>query len=232
MANIFKRKKRKNASGPRAKQYGGDPELIINGHIREAVVELAEIKKNAAAMMEYAEKANKDLESNKADIARLSLAASNAAKKARGLPEDSQERAEITSDIRVILEDKGRLEDAGAVLAERREKASEQSGMMIDAHNRLVNEINDLKSRRDSLLAAISLAGAQEAAGRYAGAGGGRAAAFPQLNELEALADELHARSRVIARQTNSEDSLSTDVASDAFSRKRKVDGELNNLLG
>lgn len=230
MAKIFNRLIGAAGSGARAKKdKGQSPDALINDYIIQASKDLSEVKANTAAVTARADTAKKNLEANDAEIAKLSRAAANAADMAKALPEGCAERENIVGDMRKILTRKTELVAIGAGLREKRDLAVEQADMMISAHNRLVDEINELKSRRDSLKSIMSVTEAQEIAGRYTG--GDVPGELSQFGSLEGRAEELLARSRAASNMSNSTESLLTDVAADRLAAEQKVEDELDSLL-
>ena len=127
-----------------------DPAKMIDETLRELYEDLAEVKEHTAAVMADAKAALRDKQDCELAIAEADNAARNAL--ASGHEDDA----------RKILEKKQQLNSSLTVLEQRYEMAKANSKKMRDAHDKLVNDIQDLNSRKEFIKAKIKTAEAQE----------------------------------------------------------------------
>ena len=127
-----------------------DPSKMIDETLRELYEDLAEVKDHTAAVMADEKAALRDKQDCELAIAEADNAARNAL--ASGHEDDA----------RKILEKKQQLNSSLTVLEQRYEMAKANSKKMRDAHDKLVNDIQDLNSRKEFIKAKIKTAEAQE----------------------------------------------------------------------
>ncbi len=127
-----------------------DPSKMIDETLRELYEDLAEVKDHTAAVMADEKAALRDKQDCELAIAEADNAARNAL--ASGHEDDA----------RKILEKKQQLNSSLTVLDQRYEMAKANSKKMRDAHDKLVNDIQDLNSRKEFIKAKIKTAEAQE----------------------------------------------------------------------
>ena len=127
-----------------------DPAKMIDETLRELYEDLAEVKEHTAAVMADEKAALRDKQDCELAIAEADNAARNAL--ASGHEDDA----------RKILEKKQQLSSSLTVLDQRYEMAKANSKKMRDAHDKLVNDIQDLNSRKEFIKAKIKTAEAQE----------------------------------------------------------------------
>ena len=127
-----------------------DPAKMIDETLRELYEDLAEVKEHTAAVMADEKAALRDKQDCELAIAEADNAARNAL--ASGHEDDA----------RKILEKKQQLSSSLVVLEQRYEMAKANSKKMRDAHDKLVNDIQDLNSRKEFIKAKIKTAEAQE----------------------------------------------------------------------
>ena len=127
-----------------------DPAKMIDETLRELYEDLAEVKEHTAAVMADEKAALRDKQDCELAIAEADNAARNAL--ASGHEDDA----------RKILEKKQQLNSSLTVLEQRYEMAKANSKKMRDAHDKLVNDIQDLNSRKEFIKAKIKTAEAQE----------------------------------------------------------------------
>ena len=127
-----------------------DPAKMIDETLRELYEDLAEVKDHTAAVMADEKAALRDKQDCELAIAEADNAARNAL--ASGHEDDA----------RKILEKKQQLNSSLTVLEQRYEMAKANSQKMREAHDKLVNDIQDLNSRKEFIKAKIKTAEAQE----------------------------------------------------------------------
>lgn len=127
-----------------------DPSKMIDQYLRDMMEDLAEVKKETAGVMAEEARAKRMADANTAEVEKyLELA-----KKAL---ESGNE-----DDARVFLAKKQELEAAGAGLHTAYAVAHENAVKMRQMHDKLTNDINELKSRREAIKAKVAVAKTQE----------------------------------------------------------------------
>jgi phage shock protein A len=127
-----------------------DPAKMIDQLLIDYKKDLADVKRDTAAVMADVKMAEKRLEECDADIARKQKAAENAL------------RAGNEADARTLLAAKQSAEVTRESLLQNLSVAQKNAQMMQDGYNRLVRNIEDLESRKDAAKAKISMAKAQD----------------------------------------------------------------------
>lgn len=127
-----------------------DPAKMIDQLLVDYKRDLADVKRDTAAVMADLKVAEKRLQECDEDIARKQKAAENALK------------AGNEADARTLLAAKQSLETTRASLLQNLSVAQKNADMMREGYNKLVNNIDDLERRRDAAKAKISMARAQE----------------------------------------------------------------------
>lgn len=230
MANIFSRLRDIISSNVHAQlDKMEDPGKLVDEYIRQASRDLAEVKANTGAVMAQAEMAKKNYDANEAEIERMTKAAQTAANKAKSLPEDSSEREDVMNDARKILARKAELTEIGASLKETKDVAEQQADLMITAHNKLVDDINKLKMRRDSIKSKIAVAKTQETVNKFAGKT--TSGALTKFADIEQKADMRLAKSRAISELNDMSADPAVDIAASYLIGTQSVEDELAALM-
>ncbi|MEF9983932.1 MAG: PspA/IM30 family protein [Oscillospiraceae bacterium] len=140
-----------------------DPSKMIDQYLRNAMEDLADVKKETASVMAEETKTKRIVDDFSEEIEKyLGLA-----KKA--LASGNEE------DAKVFLEKKQSLENSKNSALEAYSVAHQNATKMRELHDKLTNDINSLNSRRDTLKAKVSVAKTQE-----------------KINKLGASADKLN----------------------------------------
>jgi len=163
-----------------------DPAKMIDEYLRKATADLAEVKKETAAVMAEESKTKRLVDDNNAqvqkytDLAKKALVAGN---------ED---------DARVFLAKKQDLESIGAGLGTAYAAAHQNAVKMRELHDKLVRDINSLNARRQAVKAKIAVAKTQEKVnqiGNSADKLGNSLGAFERMEEkANRMLDEATAR--------------------------------------
>lgn len=127
-----------------------DPAKMIDQLLIDYKRDLADVKRDTAAVMADAKMAEKKLAECDADIARKQKAAENALK------------AGNERDARTLLAAKQSLEVTRESLLQNLSVAQKNAEMMQEGYNKLVRNIEELESRKDAAKAKISMAKAQD----------------------------------------------------------------------
>ncbi|MEG1966019.1 MAG: PspA/IM30 family protein [Oscillospiraceae bacterium] len=140
-----------------------DPSKMIDQYLRNAMEDLADVKKETASVMAEETKTKRIVDDISEEIEKyLDLA-----KKA--LASGNEE------DAKVFLEKKQSLENSKNSALEAYSVAHQNATKMRELHDKLTSDINSLNSRRDTLKAKVSVAKTQE-----------------KINKLGASADKLN----------------------------------------
>lgn len=136
-----------------------DPAKMIDQTLRDLTQDLAEVKKETANVMADEKAAKRKLDECQEEIDRAGTAAENALK------------AGNEEDARKILTKKQQLTVSLAAHQERYELAHTNAEKMRTAHDKLVSDIEMLKTRQDAIKAKVQTAKAQERLNKvYSGA--------------------------------------------------------------
>ena len=127
-----------------------DPAKMIDQLLVDYKRDLADIKRDTAAVMADVELAEKRLKECDESIAKKQKAAENALK------------AGNEGDARTLISAKQNLEATRESLAQNLDAAQKNAEMMKEGYNRLVRNIEELEQRKDAAKAKISMAKAQK----------------------------------------------------------------------
>ncbi len=163
-----------------------DPGKMIDQYLRDLTESLAEVKKETAGVIAEESRAKRLLEENNAEIskyeslARKALAAGN------------------EGDARTFLAKKQRLGEKAAGLQTTYNTAHENANKMRQMHDKLVNDIETLRSRRDMIKAKVSVARTQQRVNQFTGAEKA-AGAMSAFDRMEEKADSMLDRANAMA---------------------------------
>lgn len=151
-----------------------NPSKMIDQYLRKANEDLAEVKENTAAVMAEEKRCKRMLDECASEVAKYE----DLAKKAL--------TAGNEDDARAFISKKQKLEENLAVLQKNHEVAYANAEKMRQMHDKLVNDINDLKQRRNNIKATIAVAETQKQVNKaneaYSGASGS-IAGFERMEE-------------------------------------------------
>lgn len=151
-----------------------DPSKMIDQYLRNLTDDLADVKKETAGVMAEESRTKRLLDENQkesakyAELAKKALVAGN---------ED---------DARVFLSKKQQIETEGAGLQTAYAAAHENAVKMRQMHDKLVNDINALNARRQTIKAKVSVAKTQERVNKIGSASDkaeGVKSAFERMDE-------------------------------------------------
>ena len=163
-----------------------DPAKMVDQYLRDLTESLAEVKEETAGVMaEEARTARMVSENNKEvekydGLARRALQAGN------------------EGDARTFLAKKQQLEAQGESLAAAAEAARDNAEKMRAMHDKLVNDIETLRGRREAIKAKVAVAKTQDQVNKVSSAGDSAAAAMSAFDRMEAKADEMLDRSNAM----------------------------------
>lgn len=197
-----------------------DPSKMVDQYLRDLTESLAEVKQETAGVMAEEARTERQVKENKADISKY----------------DSLARAALEAgnedDARTFLAKKQQLVTKGEGLRAAAEAAHENATKMREMHDKLVGDIEQLKSRREAIKAKVAVAKTQDKVNKMSSAGDRAAGAMSAFDRMEAKADEMLDRSNAMSE-------LSSEPADAAAELEKKyadsastaaVDAELARL--
>lgn len=197
-----------------------DPEKMIDQYLRNMLNDLAEVKKNTASVMAEETRSKRLVDDNEAEVEKYH----NFAKRALSAGNDD--------DARVFLGKKQELEDIGVSLAKTYAIAHENASKMRQMHDKLANDIQQLKARQAMLKAQISVADTKEKMNKINDSSGRARGAMGSFNRMEEKVarrlDEASAVSELNEAPVDEAESLTKKYASSQGSAA--VDDELARL--
>lgn len=156
-----------------------DPAKMIDQYLRDLTEDLAEVKRETAAVMAEETRAKRMLDENAEEVqrydglARKALAAGN------------------EGDARIFLGKKQQLTERAASLQATYDAAHANAEKMREMHDKLVGDIETLHSRREMIKAKVAVAKTQEKVNQM-GAGADKAAsAMSAFERMERKADQM-----------------------------------------
>lgn len=203
-----------------------DPEKMIDQYMRDLDSDLGKVKAETAAVMAEETRSRRNLNENAEEIAKLE----GYAKKALA---DGAE-----ADARTFIIKKQDLERIRGDLEKSLELATEQSQQMQQMHDKLINDISSLETRRAEIVAKMNLAKAQqrinEVGSSAAGVKGSMSAFERMEDKAERLLDEAEALAEL--NKTSDEDldfaSLEAKYEGAMDEDNASIDDELAKLKG
>ncbi len=156
-----------------------DPEKMIDQTLRNLNKDLAKVKEETAAVMADEAKCKRDLEEVNAEIAKMQ----NYAEKAVIAGNDA--------DAAKFLQEKSKLQTKQQGLQQAYDVAASNSMKMRQMHDKLVNDISTLESKRDTIKAKIRVAKAQKDINKITSSVGDSANSIAAFERYEAKADKM-----------------------------------------
>lgn len=197
-----------------------DPSKMIDQYLRELNENLAEVKKETAGVMAEETRTKRMLNDNQAEIAKY-----------EGLAKQAL-LAGNDGDAKVFLAKKQKLESAGAGLQTAYAAAHENAVKMRQMHDKLVSDIETLKSRRAMIKAKVSVAKTQERLNKIS-------SASDKANSAMGAFDRMEDKANRMLDEANAMAELNTEPVDEAKALEEKyragasdasVDAELEAL--
>lgn len=199
-----------------------DPAKMVDEYIIELTDSLAEVKEETASVMAEEKRCKRLVDDNNDEIARYEGLARKAL------------QAGNEDDARVFLSKKKQLETKGEGLQQAYETAHENSVKMQEMHDKLVNDIEELKSRRETIKAKVAVANTQNMVNDYtASARSDKAdSALAAFDRMEAKADRMldtsDAMSELNAEPVDEVEELEAKYS--AATQNDEIDDEIERL--
>ena len=164
-----------------------DPAKMIDQYLRNMTEDLAEVKKETAAVMAEETRAKRMLDDNAAemkryeDLARKALTAGN------------------EGDARVFLGKKQQLAEKAASLQATYDAAHANAQKMRQMHDKLVSDIETLNGRREMIKAKVAVAKTQEKVNKLGASADKAAGAMSAFERMEQKADQMLDKANAMA---------------------------------
>ena len=197
-----------------------DPAKMIDQYLRDLTEDLAEVKQETAAVMAEETRAKRMLDDNADEIRRYE----DLARKALTAGKEG--------DARVFLGKKQQLTEKAASLQATYDAAHANADKMRQMHDKLVEDIETLRGRREMVKAKVAVAKTQEKVNQMGAAGERAAGAMSAFERMERKADAM-------LDQANAMAELNTAPVDEAAELEKKyasaagdaaVDAELEKL--
>lgn len=156
-----------------------DPAKMVDQTLRDLRENLAEVKRETAAVMADEQKAQRALNECRANINKYSNAAMAAV------------QAGNDDDARKLLAAKQREEGRVADLQSTYELAQANASKMRQMHDKLVRDIEDLEARKDSIKAKMKVAEAQQKVNQMTAGSNASEASIAAFERMSAKADRM-----------------------------------------
>ena len=156
-----------------------DPAKMVDQYLVDLTESLAEVKKETAGVMAEETRTKRSVDANSEEVSRME----DLTRKAL--------QAGNEDDARVFLAKKQKLEVTGAELAKAADAAHANAEKMRQMHDKLVNDIEDLKARRETIKAKMAVAKTQEKVAGFTSGADKAESAIDAFNRMEEKADRM-----------------------------------------
>ena len=164
-----------------------DPAKMIDQYLRDMMEDLAEVKKETAEVMAEETRTKRAVDENIAEVEKYLALAQKALEACN---ED---------DARVFLSKKQELEAAGAALKTAYAVARENAEKMRQLHDKLTNDINELKAKKEAIKAKIAVAKTQEKLNKFDDHSDAAQDAIAAFKRMEEKAEQMLDRANSMA---------------------------------
>lgn len=187
-----------------------DPAKMVDQYLVDLTESLAEVKRETASVMAEEKRTRRSVDANAEEVARME----GLAKKALSAGNDD--------DARVFLAKKQKLEAVGSELAKAADAAHANAEKMRQMHDKLVSDIEDLKSRREAIKAKMAVAETQKKVAGYTSGSDKAESALEAFARMEEKADRALDTSDAMAE-------LSSEPVDDAAALEAKYADSVND---
>lgn len=156
-----------------------DPSKMIDQTLRTLREDLAQVKKETAAIMADEKNAKRQLDECQASISKYENAARNAVKSGN------------ENDARTLLSKKQTLEANLASLQQNYDVAKSNADKMRQMHDKLAKDIEALEARKDSIKGKVAVAKAQQHVNKIVAGGTKSEASISAFERMEAKANKM-----------------------------------------
>lgn len=197
-----------------------DPEKMIDQYLRDLTDALADVKSEAAEVIAEETRSARKVEENAAEAEKYE----ELAKKAL--------QAGNEGDARVFIAKKQDIEAQGTGLVKAYEIAKANADKMRELHDKLVSDLEVLKSRREGIKAKVSVAKTQDRVNEFTSAKDRAEDAMSAFDRMEEKADNMIDKSNAVAELSKEvvDEAKSLEEKYGASSTSESVDEELAKL--
>lgn len=196
-----------------------DPEKMIDQYLRNLEGDLGKVKKETASVMADEQRAKRELEACNTQIDEIQRYAEKAV--VAGNDEDA----------RKFLEQKQQLLTKQQALQQTYNLAADNASKMRQMHDKLVNDINELNSRRDTIKAKIKVAKAQQTVNKIGASTAGSERNISAFDKLEAKANKMLDEANAMAELNQSTNASTVEDLKEKYKvSSPAVDDELAAL--
>ncbi len=178
-----------------------DPEKMVDQCLRDLNSDLGKVKAETAAVMADEQRAKRELDECTAEIAKMQSYAEKAV------------LAGNDTDAKSFLTKKADLTNKQASLQQAYDSAAANSMKMRQMHDKLVKDINELNTRRESIKEKVRVAKAQERINQMGSSIGGAEASMSAFDRMEAKANSMLDRANAMAELNSGETDSLDDLA-------------------
>ena len=154
-----------------------DPAKMVDQYLVDLTESLADVKRETAGVMAEEARTKRAADANAEEVERME----GLAKKALS--------AGNADDARVFLAKKQKLATTGAELRKAADAAKANADKMRQMHDKLVSDIENLKSRRETIKAKMAVAATQEKVAGFTSGADKAESAIEAFNRMEEKAD-------------------------------------------
>lgn len=195
-----------------------DPEKMIDQCLRNLNSDLGKVKAETATIMAEEQRAKRELEECEAEIARMQSFAIKALE------------ANNEDDARKFLEQKASLSSKLTGLKEAYELAHNNAVHMREMHDKLVNDINELESRKDMIKGKLAVAKTQERINKMSSSVASANNSIASFEKYEELANKALDKANAMAELNRSSSKQSIEDLAKKYASDTSVDDELAAL--
>ena len=178
-----------------------DPEKMIDQTLRNLTKDLAEVKKETAAVMADEQRCKRELDEVNSEIAKMQAYAEKAL------------LAGNEADAMKFLEQKNQLTAKQASLQQTYDVAAANAMKMRQMHDKLVNDISDLRARKETIKAKVAVAKAQERVNQVGSSLRGVSNNMSEFDRMEEKANKMLDTANAMAQLNASADTNVDDLA-------------------
>ncbi|HKL99599.1 MAG TPA: PspA/IM30 family protein [Mobilitalea sp.] len=195
-----------------------DPEKMIDQCLRNLNSDLGKVKSETAAIMAEEQRAKRVLDECNADITKMQSYAVKALEAAN------------EADARKFLEQKASLSSKQTGLQEAYDLASSNAAHMRVMHDKLVEDINELESRKDMIKGKLAVAKTQERINKIGSSVSNANNSMASFSKYEDMADKALDKANAMAELNRSSSDQSINDLAEKYASDSAVDTELAAL--
>ena len=197
-----------------------DPEKMIDQYLRNLESDLGKVKAETASVMADEQRCRRELDECAADIAKYQQYAEKAV------------IAGNDGDAKQFLTKKNQLVEKQAGLQQAYDLAAANAAKMRQMHDKLVGDINELNSRKDSIKAKIAVAKTQERLNKIGSSYAGAQNSMSAFDKMEAKANKMLDEANAMAElnSTTEESDIENLASKYDTAESSAVDDELAAL--